>query len=330
MIKVEGLTKRYARTVAVDNISFEVEKGGIVGFLGPNGAGKTTTMRVLTCFLPPTSGSANVAGFDVLEHPLEVKKRIGYLPESPPLYPEMEVHEYLTFVGRLKGISSADVGRRVNEVSERCAVGDVRTKLIGKLSKGYRQRVGLAQAIIHNPEVLILDEPTSGLDPKQIIETRELIRGLAGDHTIILSTHILSEIEHSCDKVIIISHGKLVATDTVANLTNRLRGSEAVALEVDAGLPEAEVRSRLEQVAGVSRVMYKESRDGRHIFEVESLQGRSIRADLARAVVNAGWNLNELRTVGLSLETIFLQLTASESKSATKTAAATPEPGGSN
>jgi ABC-2 type transport system ATP-binding protein len=330
MIKVEGLTKRYARTVAVDNISFEVEKGGIVGFLGPNGAGKTTTMRVLTCFLPPTSGSANVAGFDVLENPLEVKKRIGYLPESPPLYPEMEVQEYLTFVGRLKGISSADVGRRVNEVSERCAVGDVQTKLIGKLSKGYRQRVGLAQAIIHNPEVLILDEPTSGLDPKQIIETRELIRGLAGDHTIILSTHILSEIEHSCDKVIIISHGKLVATDTVANLTNRLRGSEAVALEVDAGLPEAEVRSRLEQVAGVSRVMYKESRDGRHIFEVESLQGRSIRADLARAVVNAGWNLNELRTVGLSLETIFLQLTASESKSATKTAAATPEPGGSH
>jgi ABC-2 type transport system ATP-binding protein len=330
MIKVEGLTKRYARTVAVDNISFEVEKGGIVGFLGPNGAGKTTTMRVLTCFLPPTSGSASVAGFDVLEHPLEVKKRIGYLPETPPLYPEMEVEEYLTFVGRLKGISSSDVAKRVDEVCERCAVADVRTKLIGKLSKGYRQRVGLAQAIIHNPEVLVLDEPTSGLDPKQIIETRELIRSLAGDHTIILSTHILSEIEHSCDKVIIISQGKLVATDTVANLTNRLRGSEAVALDVEVALPEADVRSRLEQVAGVSRVMYKESRDGRHIFEVESLQGRSVRADLARAVVNAGWNLNELRAIGLSLETIFLQLTASESKSASKTAAATPEPGGSN
>jgi ABC-2 type transport system ATP-binding protein len=330
MIKVEGLTKRYARTVAVDNISFEVEKGGIVGFLGPNGAGKTTTMRVLTCFLPPTSGSASVAGFDVLEHPLEVKKRIGYLPETPPLYPEMEVVEYLTFVGRLKGISSSDVAKRVDEVCERCAVADVRTKLIGKLSKGYRQRVGLAQAIIHNPEVLVLDEPTSGLDPKQIIETRELIRSLAGDHTIILSTHILSEIEHSCDKVIIISQGKLVATDTVANLTNRLRGSEAVALDVEVALPEADVRSRLEQVAGVSRVMYKESRDGRHIFEVESLQGRSVRADLARAVVNAGWNLNELRAIGLSLETIFLQLTASESKSASKTAAATPEPGGSN
>jgi len=331
MIKVEGLTKKYARTVAVDNISFEVEKGGIVGFLGPNGAGKTTTMRVLTCFLPPSSGSASVAGFDVLEHPLEVKKRIGYLPESPPLYPEMEVDEYLTFVGRLKGISGSDIARRVGEVAERCAVADVRTKLIGKLSKGYRQRVGLAQAIIHNPEVLILDEPTSGLDPKQIIETRQLIRSLAGDHTIILSTHILSEIEHSCDKVIIISHGKLVATDTVANLTNRLRGAEAVAVDVDApgGLKEDEARARLEQVAGVSRVMHKETRDGRHIFEVESLQGRSVRADLARAVVAAGWNLNELRAVGLSLETIFLQLTASEAKDAAKPAVPAAEPGGS-
>jgi len=318
MIKVEGLTKRYARNVAVDNISFEVEKGGIVGFLGPNGAGKTTTMRVLTCFLPPSSGSASVAGFDVLEHPLEVKKRIGYLPESPPLYPDMEVKEYLTFVGRLKGISGADIDRRVDEVSGRCSVGDVRNKLIGKLSKGYRQRVGLAQAIIHNPEVLVLDEPTSGLDPKQIIETRELIHSLAGDHTIILSTHILSEIEHSCDKVIIISHGKLVATDTVANLTNRLRGSEAVSLEIDSadGLNPTDATARLEQVPGVSRVVLKESKDGRHIFEVESLQGRSVRGDLARTVVGAGWNLNELRPVGLSLETIFLQLTASEAKKA--------------
>jgi ABC-2 type transport system ATP-binding protein len=318
MIKVEGLTKRYARNVAVDNISFEVEKGGIVGFLGPNGAGKTTTMRVLTCFLPPTSGLASVAGFDVLENPLEVKKRIGYLPETPPVYPEMEVEEYLTFVGRLKGLSGAEVGKRVDEVTERCAVGDKRKVLIGKLSKGYRQRVGLAQAIIHNPEVLVLDEPTSGLDPQQIIHTRELIRSLAGDHTIILSTHILSEIENSCDKVIIISQGKLVATDTVANLTNRLRGSEAVAVDIDApnGLNEADARARLEQVPGVSRVMHKESRDGRHVFEVESLQGRSIRGDLARAVVGAGWNLNELRAIGLSLETIFLQLTASESKKA--------------
>jgi ABC-2 type transport system ATP-binding protein len=317
MIKVEGLTKRYARTLAVDNISFEVEKGQIVGFLGPNGAGKTTTMRVLTCFLPPTSGKANIAGYDVLESPLEVKKRIGYLPETPPVYPEMEVDEYLTFVGKLKGISSADIHRRVDEVMERCAVGDVRKKLIGKLSKGYRQRVGLAQAIIHNPDVLILDEPTSGLDPKQIIETRELIKHLAGDHTIILSTHILSEVEHSCERVIIISRGKLVAIDSVTNLTNRLRGSEAVAVEVEAaaGSPSpSEVQRRLEQVAGVSRVMVKESRNGNLAFEVESLQGRHIRADLARTVVNSGWALNELRAVGLSLEDIFLQLTSGEQK----------------
>src|SRR6266550_6260305 len=330
MIKVEGLTKRYARTLAVDDISFEVEKGQIVGFLGPNGAGKTTTMRILTCFLPPTSGTAQVAGFDVLEQPMEVKRRIGYLPETPPLYPEMEVIEYLEFVGRLKGLRGESLAKRLDEVAEKCSVTDVKTKLIGKLSKGYRQRVGLAQAIIHNPEVLVLDEPTSGLDPQQIIHTRELIRSLAGNHTIVLSTHILSEIENSCDKVIIISQGKLVATDTVANLTNRLRGSEAVLLEVDSptGLNQADALARLEQVAGVSRVMHKESRDGRHIFEVESLQGRSVRADLARAVVAAGWNLNELRAVGLSLETIFLQLTASEAKGAAIAAVPAAEPGG--
>jgi ABC-2 type transport system ATP-binding protein len=324
MIKVEGLTKRYARTVAVDNISFEVEKGQIVGFLGPNGAGKTTTMRVLTCFLPPTTGTANVAGFDVLENPLEVKKRIGYLPETPPLYPEMEVDEYLNFVGKLKGISGADIKSRVDDVTGKCALGDVRSKLIGKLSKGYRQRVGIAQAIIHNPDVLILDEPTSGLDPKQIIEIRDLLKALAGDHTIILSTHILSEVEHSCERVIIISQGRLVAIDSVANLTNRLRGSEAVALEVEAaaGQPApGDVQLRLEQVSGVSRVVAKEPKDGRLAFEVESLQGRHIRADLARTVVQAGWNLSELRSVGLSLEDIFLQLTASEKKDEPKAAA---------
>ena len=317
MIKVEGLTKRYARTVAVDNISFEVDKGQIVGFLGPNGAGKTTTMRVLTCFLPPTSGTANVAGFDVLEKPMEVKKRIGYLPETPPVYPEMEVGEYLHFTGRLKGISSADIDRRVNEVVDKCSLGDVRRRLIGKLSKGYRQRVGLGQAIIHNPDVLILDEPTSGLDPKQIIEIRELLKHLAGDHTIILSTHILSEVEQSCERVIIISQGKLVAIDSVANLTNRLRGAEAVVVELEAsgGKPNpSDVQQRLEQVSGVSRVVMKDSRNGRLAFEVESLPDRQIRGDLARTVVNAGWNLNEMRSIGLSLEDIFLQLTTSEEK----------------
>lgn len=315
MIKVEGLTKRYARTVAVDNISFGIEKGQIVGFLGPNGAGKTTTMRVLTCFLPPTAGSANVAGFDVLKNPLEVKKRIGYLPETPPVYPEMEVDEYLTFVGRLKGIGAKELPKRIDEVCERCAIGDVRKKLAGKLSKGYRQRVGLAQAIIHNPDVLVLDEPTAGLDPKQIIETRELIKSLAGDHTIILSTHILPEVEQTCEHVIIIAKGKLVATDTVSNLTNRLRGAEAVAVEVEARegvVDPVVVRQRLEQVPGVSRVLLKETRDKRHSFEVEGLQGRSVRGDLARSVVESGWNLTELRPLALSLEEIFLQLTSPE------------------
>ncbi len=315
MIKVEGLTKRYARTIAVDNISFEVQKGQIVGFLGPNGAGKTTTMRVLTCFLPPTSGTANVAGFDVIESPLEVKKRIGYLPESPPVYPEMEVVEYLEFVGSLKGLGGADRKRRVDEVMDRCSVADVRNKLIGKLSKGYRQRVGLAQAIIHNPDVLVLDEPTAGLDPKQILETRDLIKKLAGDHTIILSTHILPEVEATCERVVIISKGKLVATDTVSNLTRRLQGADMVLLEVDGGdgaLDSAAVQRRLEQVAGVSRVVFRDTRDTRSRFEIEALQGRAIRADLARAVVESGWNLHELHAAALSLEEVFLELTGSE------------------
>jgi ABC-2 type transport system ATP-binding protein len=323
MITVKNLTKRYARTVAVDHISFEVQKGQIVGFLGPNGAGKTTTMRILTCFLPPTDGSANVAGFDVLEQPMEVKKRIGYLPETPPLYPEMEVEEYLTFVGKLKGMSGPSLATRVGEVSERCAIADVRKKLISKLSKGYRQRVGLAQAIIHNPDVLILDEPTAGLDPKQIIETRDLIHNLAGSHTIILSTHILPEVEHICQQVIIINKGKVVATDSVQNLQNRARGAESIVLEVegrDGDLDAKLIQQRLEMVSGVSRVVFKESRASRSLFEVESLKDRFIRGDLARAVVEAGWNLNELRPSAMSLEEIFLQLTGSEVVDAEKAA----------
>jgi ABC-2 type transport system ATP-binding protein len=240
---------------------------------------------------------------------MEVKRRIGYLPETPPLYPDMEVVEYLDFVGRIKGIASADLPKRIDEVMEKCAVGDVRKKLIGKLSKGYRQRVGLAQAILHNPDVLILDEPTSGLDPHQIIETRDLIKGLAGAHTIILSTHILPEVEQICEKVIIIAKGKLVATDSVENLTSRLRGSETVAIEVLA-TDVAAVQSRLEQVAGVSRVVHKESKDDRLHFTVESLEGRHIRPGLAKAVIDGGWSLNELHGMALSLEAIFLELTS--------------------
>ncbi len=315
MITVKSLTKRYARTLAVDHISFEVQKGQIVGFLGPNGAGKTTTMRILTCFLPPSEGTANVAGFDVLEQPMEVKRRIGYLPESPPVYPEMEVREYLTFVGKLKGMSGASLAKRVNEVGERCAIADVQSKLIGKLSKGYRQRVGLAQAIIHNPDVLILDEPTAGLDPKQINETRDLIKSLAGDHTIILSTHILPEVEQTCEQVIIINKGKVVATDTVHNLQNRARGVENVLVEVegrDSALDSKTVQQRLEKVSGVSRVILRDSHNNRSSFEVESLKDRFIRGDLARAVVEAGWNLNELHASAVSLEEVFLKLTGGE------------------
>src|SRR4030088_824661 len=266
MITVIGLTKRNANNTAVDHISFEVQRGQIVGFLGPNGAGKTTTVRMLTCFFPPSAGTATVAGFDVLEQPMEVKKRIGYLPETPPIYPEMETAEYLKFVGKLKGLSGADLQKRGDYVCDRCAVADGRKKLLGKLSKGYRQRVGLAQAIVHNPDVLILDEPTAGLDPKQINETRDLIKSLAGDNTIILSTHILPEVEQTCEQVIIISKGKLVATDSVSNLQNRARGAESLLVEVGARnsvMDPVKVQSRLELVSGVSRVLLKNKRETR-------------------------------------------------------------------
>ena len=325
MISVKELTKRYARNTAVDHISFEVEKGQIVGFLGPNGAGKTTTMRMLTCFLPPTSGTATVAGFDVLEQPLEVKKRIGYLPETPPLYPEMRTVEYLTFVGKLKGLSGSELRQRIDSVCERCAITDVKSKLLGKLSKGYRQRVGLAQAIIHNPEVLILDEPTAGLDPKQINETRELIKSLAGNHTIILSTHILPEVEQTCEKVIIINKGRLVATDSVSNLQSRARGVESMLVEVagrNGDLDATKAQQKLEQVSGVSRVVFKERRENRSVFEVESRKDQFIRGDLARAVVQAGWDLNELRPASVSLEEIFLKLTTDQSGEPAQKAAA--------
>lgn len=309
MIKVEGLTKRYARHVAVDHISFEVAKGQIVGFLGPNGAGKTTTMRMLTCFLPPTEGSAEVAGFDVIEKPMEVKRRIGYLPETPPLYPEMEVGEYLDFVARIKGLPSAGRQARIDEVMGRCAVADMRNREIGKLSKGYKQRVGLAQAILHNPDVLILDEPTSGLDPAQINETRALIRELAGDHTIVLSTHILPEVEQICERVIIIAKGKLVATDTVANLTTNLRGAETIALEVS-GPGEAEIRERLDRIPGILRVTGSTERDGRWRVTVEADKEKHVRPEIARAMIGSGWELYELHGVSLSLEDIFLELTS--------------------
>src|SRR2546429_2593926 len=274
-------------------------------------------MRMLTCFLPPTSGAATVAGFDVVEQPMEVRKRIGYLPEMPPLYQEMRTTEYLMFVGKLKGLSGTDLRQRVDTVYERCAITDVKEKLLGKLSKGYRQRVGLAQAILHNTDVRILDEPTAGLDPKQINETRDLIKSLAGDHTIILSTHILPEVEQTCQQVIIINKGRLVATDSVSNLQSRARGAETMLVEVasrDGALDTPSVRERLEKVPGVSRVTFKETRARGSTFEVENRKGSFARGDLARAVVQAGWDLNELRPTSVSLEEIFLQLTGEQSQ----------------
>lgn len=313
MIQVEGLSKRYARHVAVNNISFSVNKGDIVGFLGPNGAGKTTTMRILTCFMPPTEGRATVANFDVFEQPFEVKKHIGYLPEAPPVYPEMTVAGYLAFVARLKNVPSGEMSSRIDQVMERCAIADVKSRLIGKLSKGYRQRVGLAQAIIHNPDVLILDEPTSGLDPKQINETRELIKSLAGEHTIILSTHILPEVEAVCEKVIIINKGRVVATDSVENLKNRagIGGATQVQVENAGDVDPVAVHQKLEQVPGVSKVLDRAISGPRLVFEVESLQGQNTRPEIARAVVHGGWNLIELKSSTLSLEEVFLELTGS-------------------
>ena len=314
MIQVEGVTKRYGTTTAVNNISFAVERGEIVGFLGPNGAGKTTTMRILTGFLPPSEGKASVAGFDVLEEPIEVKKRIGYLPESPPVYTEMEVDSYLEFVARIKGIPSAEVASRVDAALERVSIGHVRSKLIGKLSKGYRQRVGLAQALIHSPDVLILDEPTVGLDPKQIIEIRELIQSLAGEHTIMLSTHILSEVASTCNRIIILNEGEIEASDTPENLTARLQGSESVELEIDG--PTEEIEARLTALEDVQRVLRGSDAHGRSRWTVETGANQGLKAELARVIVESGWGLYGMRSVGMSLEDIFLKLTAAEQAAA--------------
>jgi ABC-2 type transport system ATP-binding protein len=315
VIEVQHLTKRYGRVTAVDDVSFKVERGEILGFLGPNGAGKTTTMRILTGYMPATEGKAIVAGFDVFDQPIEAKRRTGYLPETPPLYPDMSVSEYLDFVAKIKGIPPADRRARIQYVMDRTRIADVANRLCGKLSKGYRQRVGLAQALIHNPDVLILDEPTAGLDPKQIIETRELIKELAGDHTIILSTHILPEVAQTCQRVVIINKGHVVAVDTPDNLTARLRGSETMYLQVDASGADAsgaDAAASIGRVPGVTRVVESDRRDGMVGYEVDSESGRDVRRDLARAVVNSGWGLLEMRPMRMSLEDVFLSLTTDE------------------
>ncbi len=310
MIEVQHLTKRYGNVTAVDDVSFTVEKGEILGFLGPNGAGKTTTMRVLTGYMPATDGRARVAGFDVFDQPIESKRRTGYLPETPPLYPDMTVREYLAFVSKIKGVPAKERAGRLDYVMKRTYIADMAGRACGKLSKGYRQRVGLAQALIHNPDVLILDEPTAGLDPKQIIETRKLIKELAGDHTIVLSTHILPEVAQTCQRVVIINKGRVVAVDTPTNLTARLDGSETMFVQAE-GHAEA-VRAALAAVPDVSRVTEAEVRDSISSFEVVSQKGKDVRRDLARAIVSGGFGLLELRPMRMSLEEVFLSLTTEE------------------
>jgi ABC-2 type transport system ATP-binding protein len=325
MIEVQHLTKRYGTVTAVDDISFRVEPGEILGFLGPNGAGKTTTMRVLTGYMPATEGKAVVAGYDVFANPVEAKRRIGYLPETPPLYPDMTVREYLTFVASIKmrGLSRSDRAMRVDHAMKRTHVADMASRHCAKLSKGYRQRVGLAQALIHDPEVLILDEPTAGLDPKQILETRDLIRGLAGDHTIILSTHILPEVAQTCQRVVIISRGRVVAIDTPENLTHQLKGAATIYVQVEA---DGDAEEALAAVPGVQHVTLADRHERMTGFEIESEPDRDIPRDLARAIVDRGWGLLELRPTRMSLEEIFLQLTTDESASDAAVSAAAEAP----
>jgi ABC-2 type transport system ATP-binding protein len=311
MIEVQHLTKRYGPVTAVDDVSFRVEKGEILGFLGPNGAGKTTTMRVITGYMPATEGKAVVAGYDVFQQPIEAKRRTGYLPETPPLYPDMTVREYLTFVARLKlGKSSkAERTQRVETVMRRAHVDDMANRHCSKLSKGYRQRVGLAQALIHDPDVLILDEPTAGLDPKQIIETRDLIRSLAGNHTIILSTHILPEVAQTCQRVVIINKGRVVAVDTPDNLTHQLKGAATLYVQVAAN---GEVGDALRRIPGVRSVSISDENGSLTGYEVEAEPNHDVRRDVARTIVERGWGLLELRPTRMSLEEIFLQLTTEE------------------
>ncbi len=311
MIEVEHVSKRFNERTAVDDVSFKVEKGEILGFLGPNGAGKTTTMRILTCYMPATEGTARVAGYDVFEQSIEVRKRIGYLPENPPLYPEMAVQSYLNFVAKIKGARSNQRKRQVDEAIEKCNLGDVRNRIIAKLSKGYKQRVGLAQALLNNPDVLFLDEPTLGLDPKQIQEVRSLIKGLATSHTVVLSTHILPEVSKTCNRVIIINKGKVVAMDTPEGLARRDGGAKRVSLMVDG--PVDAVRAKLESIDGVLGVQLQDEAASPNVtYSVECKRDSDLRRVLAAAVVSQGWGLLELRDISLSLEDVFINLITKE------------------
>jgi gliding motility-associated transport system ATP-binding protein len=312
VIEVSGITKEFGRFTAVRNLEFTVQTGEVLGFLGPNGAGKTTTMRILTGYIPPTSGTARVAGHDVIAEPLLAKRKIGYLPENPPLYPEMTVTDYLDFVARIKikGATKSTRQAKVMASIERCALEEVEKKLIGRLSKGYRQRVGLAQALVHDPEVLILDEPTAGLDPKQINDTRELIRSLGGDRTIVLSTHILPEVAMTCDRVVIINRGRVVAQGTTASLTERFRGAEP--LEVTVAGSDQDARRVLVAIDGVRTVESVGIDAGATVFRVDVAEGRDLRSEISSRIVSAGLGLLGLHQQGMTLEEVYLRAISSE------------------
>ena len=312
MIEVRNLTKRYGNKTAIADVTFNVEKGEVLGFLGPNGAGKTTTMRAIVGYLPATEGHITVDGFDVFEQPLEVRRRIGYLPENPPLYLEMTVEGYLRFVAKIKGVPKTERGDEIMRVMDEANVVEVADRIIGRLSKGYRQRVGLAQALLNDPPVLVLDEPTIGLDPKQIHEVRELIKKWSGEHTVLLSTHILPEVEQTCNRVVIIDRGRIIAVDTPANLRSQLKGAERTVVEV-AG-PLKEIILRFSAIDGVRDAREVGATNGRHQIQVETNLQQDLRPQLARAVVESGWGLFEMRSSTMSLEDIFLQLTTDDAE----------------
>jgi ABC-2 type transport system ATP-binding protein len=313
-IAVRNLTKFYGTEKAVNDISFDVKTGEILGFLGPNGAGKTTTMKIITCYMPPNSGSVEVEGFDIAEHSLEVRKKIGYLPEMNPLYLDMNVIEYLEYSARLHELKNMMLKSRLKEMIDVCGIAEVRHKDIGELSKGYRQRVGLAQAMIHDPEVLILDEPTSGLDPNQIVEIRNLIRKLGRAKTVVLSTHILTEVQATCDRVIIINEGAIVADGTLEQLQQDFRGSEKISLEMKANIANAmtDIYPKFKDIPHVESVEYGGQEGDSHKFSIHTVKGTDIREELFRRIVSEGWVLLEMSRKATSLEEVFHKLTTTE------------------
>ncbi|MCH8279165.1 MAG: ATP-binding cassette domain-containing protein [Chloroflexi bacterium] len=309
MIQVTGLTHYYGPHPAIQDVSFGVRRGEILGFLGPNGAGKTTTMRILTGYMPPTRGKVTVDGYDIVEKSLEVRRKIGYLPETVPLYTDMTVTNYLRYMGTLRGMAPRAIKRRINDVIDVCRLEQYRKTFIGKLSKGFRQRVGIAQAIIHEPEVLVLDEPTIGIDPIQVVETRKLIQDLGKEQTVVLSSHILPEVSAICERVLIINEGRIVAEDTPSNLADRLQGMER--MEVEIGGAVAEVLPVLRNVEGITDVSHRRSQD-REIYTIQIRRGLDLRDEISRAVISSGWSLLSMQSVGMSLEDIFLRLTTHE------------------